>query len=181
MVEHTKRYIVICDLDNCYVDSREWVKFVPTVDVKDKSVARELWDKYQSFSFLAKPNKSVIDFVMATAEILPIYFVTSREDRKNSREDAIHQIEKFSEGKLKIGDTHKLCMRKEFDYRASDEVKKDITIALMEEGCIPVVAIDDDELNCKMFAELGIPVKQYDINEDKFIKYYAPENKEVEV
>ena len=91
------------------------------------------------------------------------------------------QIEKFSEGAIKIGGTHKLCMRREFDYRTSDEVKKDITIGLMNEGCIPCVAIDDDERNCKMFAELGIPVKQYDIETDTFIKFYAPESTEVNV
>ena len=43
------------------------------------------------------------------------------------------------------------------------------------------VAIDDEERNCKMFAELGIPVKQYDIETDTFIKYYAPESNEVNV
>lgn len=176
-----KKYIVICDIDNCYTDSREWIKYAPQVDTRDKSVARDLWDKYQNYSFLAKPNKSVIDFVKAIAELTPIYFVTSREDRKNSRKDTEAQIEKFSDGAIKIGDVHKLCMRREFDYRMSDEVKKDITIALMAEGCIPCVAIDDEERNCKMFAELGIPVKQYDIEEDKFIKYYEPEKNEVNV
>ena len=38
--------------------------------------------------------------------------------------------------------------------------------------------IDDEEENCKMFAELGIPVKQYNIETDTFVKYYAPQNKE---
>ena len=76
-----KKYIVICDIDNCFTDSREWIKHVPNVDARDKSVARDLWDKYQTYSFLAKPNKSVIDFVRTIAELAPIYFVTSREDR----------------------------------------------------------------------------------------------------
>lgn len=181
MEDMNKKYIVICDIDNCFTDSREWIKHAPQVDTRDKSVARDMWDKYQNLSFLAKPNKSVIDFVKAIAELTPIYFVTSREDRRNSRKDTEMQIEKFSEGAIKIGDTHKLCMRREFDYRMSDEVKKDITIGLMAEGCIPCVAIDDEERNCKMFAELGIPVKQYDIETDTFIKYYAPESNEVNV
>ena len=171
------KYIVICDIDNCYTDSRDWIKHAPQVDIRDKSVARDMWDKYQTYSFLAKPNKSVIDFVLAISDLIPIYFVTSREDRKSARADAEHQIYKFSNGKIKIGDVHKLCMRREFDYRASDEVKKDITIALMAEGCTPVIAIDDEERNCKMYAELGIPVKQYNIEEDKFIKYYEPESR----
>lgn len=176
-----KKYIVICDIDNCFTDSREWIKHAPKVDARDKSVARDMWDKYQNLSFLAKPNKSVIDFIKAIAELTPIYFVTSREDRRSSRKDTEMQIEKFSEGAIKIGDVHKLCMRHEFDYRKSDEVKKDITIDLMNEGCIPCVAIDDEERNCKMFAELGIPVKQYDIETDTFIKFYAPESNEVNV
>ena len=169
-----KKYIIICDLDNCFVDSREWFKYIPNVKGKDKSVARDMWDKYQSFSFLAKPNKSVIDFILSISDLTPIYFVTSREDRKNSRQDSIHQIEKFSNNKIKIGDIHKLCMRREFDYRPSAEVKKDITMELLADGCIPAVAIDDDESNCKMFAELGVPAKQYDIKDDRFIKYYEP-------
>lgn len=177
-LEKTSKYIIICDVDNCYTDSRDWLKHAPQVSTKDKSVARSAWDKYQTFSFLAKPNKSVIDFVLATSDLIPVYFVTSREDRKQSREDTVHQIEKFSNGKIKIGDVHKLCMRREFDYRPSDEVKKDITLDLLSEGCIPIVAIDDDENNCKMFAELGIPVKQYDIETDTFSKYYEPENKD---
>jgi len=172
------KYIIICDIDNCYTDSRDWVKHAPQIEPRDKSVARDLWDKYQSFSFLAKPNKSVIDFVKAVADLIPIYFITSREERKNFRKDTEMQIEKFSDGAIKIGDTHKLCMRREFDYRMSDEVKKDITIDLLKEGCIPVVAIDDEERNCKMFAELGIPVKQYNIETDTFTKYYEPAKKE---
>lgn len=174
MEDKTKKYVVICDIDNCYTDSREWVKHVPKVEGKDKSVSRDLWDKYQTFSFLAKPNKSVIDFILAIAELTPIYFVTSRENRKNSREDAIHQIEKFSNNRIKIGDTHKLFMRNEFDYRPSSEVKKEITMSILADGCIPVVAIDDDESNCKMFAELGIPTKLYDIETDKLTEVPNP-------
>ena len=169
-----KKFIMICDIDNCYTDSREWIKLAPKIEGKDKSLARDIWDKYQSFVFLAKPNKSVIDFVLANAELLPIYFLTSREDRKFQRQDTIRQLEKFSGDRLKIGDVHKLCMRNEFDYRMSDEVKKDMTIGLMAKGCIPVVAIDDEERNCKMYAELGIPTKLYDIETDTFKKYFSP-------
>ena len=109
------QYVIICDIDNCYTDSRDWVKFAPLdVDEKDKSVFRERWDKFQTLSFLAKPNKSVIDFLLSISELTPIYFVTSREDRREARKDAEHQISKFSDGKIVIGDKHKLFMRKEF-------------------------------------------------------------------
>lgn len=174
-----KKYIIICDIDNCYTDSRDWIKLIPDVSMKDKCVARDMWDKYQTYSFLAKPNKSVIDFVLTMAELTPIYFVTSREDRKHCRADAEHQIDKFSDGRIKIGDVHKLYMRREFDYRPSHEVKKDIVIGLMSEGCIPCVAIDDELENCKMYAELGIPVKQYDIETDTFIKFFMPESERI--
>lgn len=167
-------YIVICDLDNCFTDSREWMKHVPDVHKADKSVARDMWDKYQTMAFLAKPNKSVINFLLSVSDIIPIYFVTAREDRKHSREDAIHQIEKFSEGKIVIGDYHKLYMRREFDYRASAEVKKEIVIDLLKGGLTPVLAIDDEPENCQMFAEMGIPTKLYDIEMDKFEKYFQP-------
>ena len=172
-----KKYIVICDVDNCYTDSRDWIKLVPQVSSKDKGVARSMWDTYQTFSFLAKPNKSVIDFLLSMNELIPIYFVTSREDRKESRNDTVRQIEKFSDNKIKIGDHHKLFMRKEFDYRPSDVVKKEIVVNLLAEGCLPVVAIDDDTSNCEMFKELGIPTKQYDIETDTFNKFYVPEEK----
>ena len=175
MKNKPKKYIIICDIDNCFTDSREWIKLAPKIDSKDKSLARNMWDKYQTFSFLAKPNKSVIDFILSMSDLTPIYFVTSREDRKDSRKDTIQQIEKFSNGKIKIGDTHKLCMRKEFDYRMSDEVKKDILVELLNNGCIPAVAIDDEERNCKMFQEMGVLAKQYDIETDSFVKIFTPD------
>lgn len=171
------QYVIICDIDNCYTDSRDWVKFAPLdVDEKDKSVFRERWDKFQTLSFLAKPNKSVIDFLLSISELTPIYFVTSREDRREARKDAEHQISKFSDGKIVIGDKHKLFMRKEFDYRASDIVKEEIIRHILDSGCIPVLAIDDDEKNCEMFCRLGIPTKLYNIETDTFQKYMVPES-----
>ena len=169
-----KKYIVICDIDNCYTDSRDWVKHVPSSDITDKAVLRSMWDKYQAMSFLAKPNKSIIDLLLSMSDLIPVYFVTSRENRKHSREDTIYQIEKFSDGRILIGDTHKLYMRNEFDYRSSHEVKKDIVTSILAEGCIPVVAIDDDRDNCEMFAELGIPTKLYNIETDKLTEIAKP-------
>ena len=79
-----KMYVIICDIDNCYTDSREWIRHAPqNISDEPKSLQRVLWDKYQSFSFLAKPNKSVIDFLVAICDLIPIYFITSREDRKS--------------------------------------------------------------------------------------------------
>lgn len=170
-------YVIICDIDNCYTDSREWIKYAPKdISKEPKSLQRVLWDKYQSFSFLAKPNKSVIDFLVAICELIPVYFVTSREDRKSSRADTIRQIEEFSDGRIKIGDTHKLCMRHEFDYRECPIVKEEIVQELIKQGCIPVLAIDDSEENCKMFKRLGIPTKLYNIEKDTLSEYPLKEN-----
>ena len=170
------QYIIICDIDNCFTDSREWVKYAPLdVDEKDKSVFRERWDRFHSLSFLAKPNKSVIDFLLSISELTPIYFVTSREDRKEARKDTENQISKFSNGKIVIGDKHKLFMRKEFDYRASAVIKEEIVREILDNDCIPVLAIDDDKSNCEMFCKLGIPTKLYNIETDTFEKYLVPE------
>lgn len=169
-------FVIICDIDNCYTDSRDWIKFAPTAEqCKDKTIARSLWDKYQSFSFLAKPNRSVIDLVCSICELVPIYFVTSREDRKDSREDTIRQIEKFSDGKITIGEVHKLFMRSEFDYRPSAEVKRDIVTDIIKSGNMPVLAIDDDLSNCEMFVSMCIPTKKYDIETDTFEKFFVPD------
>ena len=45
---------VICDIDNVYSDSREWIKHLPKVS------SREAWDEYHSKQYLAKPNKIMI-------------------------------------------------------------------------------------------------------------------------
>ena len=85
MEDMNKKYIVICDIDNCFTDSREWIKHAPHVDARDKSVARDMWDKYQNLSFLAKPNKSVIDFVRTIAELTPIYLLREKTEEIHVR------------------------------------------------------------------------------------------------
>lgn len=174
-MDKTRKYVLICDIDNCYSDSREWVKFVPTITDTNKGLSRHLWDKYQEMSYLAKPNIPFIEYVLSICDLVPIYFVTSREDRHSSREDTINQIEKFSNGRIVVGDTHKLFMRKEFDYRPAPEVKRDITLALLNDGCLPIAAIDDDPVNCEMFLSLGILTKQYDIETNTFVNFKPTE------
>ena len=164
-----KRYVVICDIDNCFADSREWYRLVPPAG-DDRSG----WDEYQKHDDLCKPNKPVIDLICATADILPVFFLTGREDRKQNRHNTIIQIRDFSDGKIDmtVPCEHKLLMRSEFDYRPSDVVKEEMLHQMITAGCIPVTAIDDEELNCAMFKKYDIPTVLYDINTNTFHKYH---------
>ena len=161
-------YVMICDIDNCFVDSRDWFKYVP------EATDREGWDEYFKHDDLCKPNKPVIDLVCSTAELLPVFFVTSREDRKQNRHNTIKQIKDFSNGKIDMFDensSHKLLMRAEFDYRESSVVKEEILLQIVNSGYTPIVAIDDDIHNCNMFHKYKIPTVLYDIEKNTFTKY----------
>ena len=161
--EITKKPIaIICDIDNCYTDSREWIATAP-INSGDKSTDRKAWDEYQTRDYLCKPNNPFIEYIVRLSQVTPILFVTSREDRKNSKADTIRHIEEFSDGKIKLGDRHKLFMRREFDYRPSNEVKKDILITEIIPNYVPILAYDDELRNIKMYAEMGIVCALYDL------------------
>lgn len=162
-----KTLIVICDLDNCFFDSRLLEKYVP----KDK-LSREGWDEFSRHYDECTPNKTIIDLVLATEELLPIYFLTAREDLDytNVREVTEKTIYRATNGRIdfkKPKCQHKLIMRKAFDYRASAEVKKDMLIEVVQKGFYPVLAIDDDITNCEMFNLFGVKTKLYDIEKDE--------------
>ena len=161
--------ILIVDLDNCYTDSREWLKRAPQVTEENKDEARSLWDKFHSLSHLAKPNKSIIDLISTLGFFFPVFFLTSREDRGCNREVTKKQIADFSEGRVKVEGNNKLLMREDCDYRPSDEVKQDMIRTLLMD-CEPVLAIDDDLANCRMFKRHKIPTYKYDIEKDIFEK-----------
>lgn len=165
--EIMSRYCVISDIDNVYTDSREWFKHVP------QSNSREEWDHYHTLSTLCKPNKHVIDMLGSVADLIPIMFVTSREDRHNSRRDTIRHIEEFSNGRFRVGENCFLFMRREFDYRPSADVKKEIVNSIVAHDFIPILAIDDDESNCEMFKSLGIPTNRYFIEDERMEKYFV--------
>lgn len=163
-----KKYCIICDIDNVFVDSREWVKEI-TPDCK----SREDWDIFQSKMYLSKPNQPVIDLMLSVYELITVMFLTSRENRKNHRQETIKQIENFTDGKMIIGENCHLIMRNEFDYRPSAEVKKEQVAQVVSQGYIPILAIDDDESNCLMFKELGIPCNRYHIETGEMEKIYV--------
>lgn len=169
--EKDNMYVIICDLDNCFTDSREWGRFIPETN------DRKAWDDYLDMFYLCKPNQPVIDLVTCTAEILPVYFVTGREDRKQNRHHTIQQIKDYTKGAINMFDPkshHKLLMRAELDYRPSQDVKEEILKLIVQSGHSPVVAIDDEEENCKMFCRYGIPTVLYKIDTNEFIRYGGP-------
>ena len=169
--EKDNMYVIICDIDNCFTDSREWGKLIP------ENANRADWDNYLDHIELCKPNKPVIDLVTCTAEILPVYFVTGREDRKNNRHNTIQQIKEYSKGVIDMFDPHslhKLLMRAEFDFRSSDEVKDEKVKQIVASGHVPVVAIDDEEINCEVYCKYGIPTVLYKIETNEFIKFGGP-------
>ena len=167
---NNKKYVVICDIDNCFVDSREWFKLVPPAGDD-----REGWDEYQEHDDLCSPNSPVIDLMCATADILPVYFLTGREDRKQNRHNTILQIKEYSNGiiDMTVPCEHKLLMRTEFDYRQSDIVKEEMLKQMVAAGCIPVVAIDDELANCEMYKRYNIPTVLYDIDTNTFNKFHS--------
>ena len=167
-MEEDRMHAIICDIDNCFVDSREWHKHIP-----EDNTDRAGWDRFLEQIHLCKPNRAVIDYVCATAEILPIIFITGREDRKDCRRNTIKQLNEFSRGYVDFyapNCHHKLLMRSEFDYRPADEVKEEHLIKIVEAGYTPHIAIDDELCNCKLYMRYRIPTIMYDIDTNTFKK-----------
>lgn len=166
-MEKERKGVIICDIDNCFTDSREWIKLAEGLGADD----REGWDNYMKSAHLAKPNQSFIDFICRLSKLNPIYFLTGREDRLTLREDTEKHITEFSNGELKLGVNCFLKMRKEHDYRRSDIVKQEMYEEVIEEGYIPMSAIDDEAINCKMFKANGCGALIYDIENDSLDAY----------
>ena len=56
------KYTVICDIDNCFVDSRMLAQYIPA----DNS--RAGWDNFLTKIPLCTPNQQVIDMICATCD-----------------------------------------------------------------------------------------------------------------
>lgn len=150
------KLVVVCDIDNVYTDSREWEKLLPT------NGTREEWDKYHLFSYLVKPNNELIDALICMNDLIPVFFVTSREDMNNMRDITVGHIEGFSHGKLKINERNKLFMRKAKDYRSPSLVKEEILLnEIINKGFSIEVAVDDSIENIEMFKKHGIKTQHY--------------------
>lgn len=154
---------IICDIDNCFTDSREWIATTPETD------DREEWDNViKRCKDMVLPNYPFIKCMSKISSQLTFLFMTGREDRLNHREVTLEQIKEFSKGKFIFDGEEKnsiLMMRKEFDYRSSDVVKAEMLKEVVSLGFIPILAIDDDEKNCKMFCDNGIVSMLYKIED----------------
>lgn len=149
----------IMDIDGVYTNATEWEKHIP------KENNRQGWDNYNKHLETSKPNKEMVEIAKALQKLMPILFVTSREDTGAMRNFTKHEIESYSDGEVKIdGKYNKLLMRKENDFRPSAEVKQDILNQyIFPQGYKPVIAIDDSKSNIEMFKKNGIGTKLYTI------------------
>ena len=149
----------IMDIDGVYTDAREWEKHLP----KPGNNNRKGWDEYNKHLETSKPNKEMVEIAKSLQKLMPILFVTSREDTGVMRNFTKHEIENYSNGEVKIdGQYNKLLMRKEGDFRPSAIVKQDILKQfILPQGYKPVIAIDDNKSNTDMFEKNGIGTKLY--------------------
>ena len=140
---------IIIDIDNCWLDSRPWIKYVPF-----SSKNEEDWNAFYKKVYLCKPNKSFITEIMSLIEELKLYpvFITSRSDRV--MDSTKFQIENNSS--LIVGETCDLFMRtKEHRYAKSDEVKNAILNELKGQYNF-LYGIDDTQENLEVFKKYGV-------------------------
>lgn len=155
-----KPYIIVCDIDNVFMDSREWeMDFPKQADLNDRVV----WDEFHKKCYKVKPNPSIVKTLACINDLIPIFFVTAREDRYNMREVTARQIEDFSEGLIKIDyNYNRLYMRPENDFGTSYAVKEKIILDEILPHYNIAIAIDDDIHNIEMYKKYNIPTKFYD-------------------
>jgi predicted secreted acid phosphatase len=138
---------VICDIDNCLVDSSSIAKYWPT----DK-YSREQWDEYQTHINECTINIWCRDLIIGLNDLnYFIIFVTGREDRNNQRNDTIIQIGK----NLRLNKCL-LLMRKENDYRDDHIVKEELYNEFIKDYFNIKLAIDDMSANAELWKRLGI-------------------------
>ena len=114
-----KKNCIICDLDNVFFDSRKWHKYIP----KERE-DREGWDNFAKHVGICIPNKPFIEILGKINKLIPIIFLTGREQTKFLEEETKKQILKFSHYLLTPDINCKLIMRKENDYREVSKVKE---------------------------------------------------------
>ena len=156
---------IIIDIDNCWLDSRPWIKHAPFSSKKEDD-----WDKFYKLVYLCKANKTFIRDAMSLIEDLKLYpvFITSRSD--SVVDSTKFQIENNSS--LIVGDTCALYMRtKEHKYAKSGDVKDSILRKL--KGTYNFLyAIDDTPENLEVFKEHGVKsVIRYSIETHDYEKF----------
>lgn len=147
-----KKPCIICDIDNVFMDSTMLDKYIPKI--RD---SREGWDLYNTKYNECEPNYEIIYPIMPYIGVLPIYFLTSREDRGDVRMITHTQLFAYSCNLLYPGHTCQLFMRPENSYEEDFIVKEALLRQhILDKGMMPVLAIDDNIKNIAMFKEFGI-------------------------
>lgn len=77
---------IICDLDRVLFHTNAWEEYIP-----EDRYSREGWDKFNRHAYLAVPNYFMFGKIVKYAEMLPIFFITSREEdiRKETQEQLV--------------------------------------------------------------------------------------------
>lgn len=171
-IKSNYKYCIICDIDNVVIDSRKWV-INPPKKTRNRpwSVVRAAWDKIHSNMLRdCKPNRHMINLLLTVIPILPVVFITGREDRNNVRENTMKQLKVYSKGIFEFGQNYFIYFREEGDYRPAHEMKEDIVKYLIEDTeLVPLLAIDDEIDNCEMYSRNNIPYYLYDIESKRLI------------
>lgn len=161
----TKKKCIIIDIDDTLV-------FENYLDDLPEDNCRESWDEYHKCRKFYDPDQyNPIQQVVDIVKCFYIYkccepfliFLTSREDTYNGkiRTNTLRLIYKLfgdilSVRSLGFGkNSHALLMRKENDYRPSAVVKEDLLNEYVLNDYQPILAIDDDTSNIKMFISKG--------------------------
>lgn len=164
MGKDKKKRCLIVDIDETICTPKEKYK----IDIP-QTIDRETWNKfledkeyYNPKQFI--PVREIIELVenliKSNSDIF-VFFVTARENIENKPMflNTFRLIRKFFktfENPKLLGKSYQILMRKENDFRSNMEVKEEILHDILE-NYIPLLAIDDEEENIKMFERHYIP------------------------
>ena len=157
-----KKICIIVDVDGTIVSEKDNSRIIlPTEN------NREVWDLFHKNKQYYKPsqfkqNKNIVDIIKSIINNMPevyLIFLTAREniEGKPIFINTYRLIKKiFGFQPTSFGRKFTILMWKENDFRSSDIVKEDILNNEILHDYLPVLAIDDEELNIKMFEKNGI-------------------------
>lgn len=157
-----KKICIIIDVDGTIVSEKDDSQIILPTESN-----RKVWDlfhknkKYYRVSQF-KPNKNIVDIIKAIINNMPevyLIFLTARENVENkpifiNTYRLIRKI--FGFKPTDFCRKFDILMRKENDFRSSDIVKEDILNNEILPNYLPVLAIEDEEPNIKMFERNGI-------------------------
>lgn len=157
-----KKICIIVDVDGTIVSEKDNSQIILPIENN-----REIWDLFHKNKQYYKPsqfkqNKNIVDIIKAVISNMPevyLIFLTARENIEGepifiNTYRLIRKI--FGFQPTDFGRKFTILMRKENDFRSSDMVKEDILNNEILHDYLPILAIDDEEPNIKMFEKNGI-------------------------